>query len=158
VILAGAMMIGSGCGMVDSVLSMAGHTSWNLVNVLTALAANIGIDLLLIPHWGARGAACGLASAVLINNLLPLAQLCWGLGLHPFGRGTLLAATLAGFCFGVFPLSMAAVLGRGGFSLGVALAVGGVCYGLACWRLRKQLALSSLSVLRRKVRRYAVQP
>ncbi|WP_412540577.1 oligosaccharide flippase family protein [Longispora sp. K20-0274] len=141
VILAGAMMVGSGCGMVDSVLAMAGRTSWNLLNVLAALGVNIGLDLLLIPGHGAVGAACGLAGAVLTNNLVPLAQLGWGLGLHPFGRGTVLAALLAATCFGAVPLGAVALLGRGSLGLAAALGVGGALYGAGCWRLRRPLAL-----------------
>jgi hypothetical protein len=45
-----------------------------------------------------------LASAVLMNNLVPLAQVAWRLRLHPFGRATLAAAALAVACFAVPPL------------------------------------------------------
>ncbi|MFD0518253.1 lipopolysaccharide biosynthesis protein [Paractinoplanes durhamensis] len=49
VVLACAMLVATGCGMVDMVLAMAGRTSWNLANVLVALTVTIGLDLLLIP-------------------------------------------------------------------------------------------------------------
>ena len=49
VVLAVAMLVATGCGMVDMVLAMAGRTSWNLVNVLVALAVTIGLDVLLDP-------------------------------------------------------------------------------------------------------------
>ena len=88
VVLACAMLVATGCGMVDMVLAMAGRTSWNLVNVLIALAVTIGLDVLLIPRYGALGAAVGLACAVVVNNLLPLVQVGRACGLHPFGRGT----------------------------------------------------------------------
>ena len=76
-----AMLVATGCGMVDMVLSMAGRTAWNLVNVLVALASRSALDLLLIPRLGALGAAIGLAAAVVANNLLPLAQV--GPGARP---------------------------------------------------------------------------
>ena len=44
-VLAFAMAIGSGCGMVDMVLAMAGRTSWNLMNVSAALAVQMAIDI-----------------------------------------------------------------------------------------------------------------
>ncbi|WP_018351719.1 polysaccharide biosynthesis C-terminal domain-containing protein [Longispora albida] len=150
VVLAVAMLVASGCGMVDAVLSMAGRTSWNLINVLAALVANVAVDLVLIPRWGASGAACGLAAAVLTNNLLPLAQLKLGLGMHPFGRGTLLAAALSGTCFGILPLVTTTFTGRNMAGLLLAAGLGGAVYGLACWRLRVPLALSELTTLRRK--------
>ncbi|OLB64151.1 MAG: multi antimicrobial extrusion protein MatE, partial [Actinobacteria bacterium 13_2_20CM_2_72_6] len=86
VVLALAMLVGTGCGMVDTVLAMAGRTSWNLANVVLALAVNLGADLALIPRLGALGAALGFAAATLTNNLVPLAQIGTVLGLHPFGR------------------------------------------------------------------------
>ena len=88
VVLACAMLVATGCGMVDMVLAMAGRTSWNLVNVLVALAVTIGLDVLLIPAYGALGAAIGLACAVVVNNLLPLIQVGRTARLHPFGPGT----------------------------------------------------------------------
>ncbi len=80
VVLAAAMLVATGCGMVDIVLSMAGRTAWNLGNVLVALGLTISLDLALIPRLGALGAAIGLAAAVVANNVLPLAQVGLGLG------------------------------------------------------------------------------
>jgi O-antigen/teichoic acid export membrane protein len=103
VVLAAAMMLATACGPVDMMLAMAGRTSWNLLNVGLALAAMVGVDLVLIPRHGALGAAIGLAVAITVNNLLPLAQLWYALRLHPFGQATLGAAALATGCFGVLP-------------------------------------------------------
>jgi O-antigen/teichoic acid export membrane protein len=64
-LLAAAMLVATGCGMVDMVLAMGGRTSWNLGNVALALAVTVGADLLLIPRYGPLGAAFGLAAAVL---------------------------------------------------------------------------------------------
>ncbi|HCT81380.1 MAG TPA: multi antimicrobial extrusion protein MatE [Micromonosporaceae bacterium] len=102
-VLAVAMLIATGCGMVDIVLSMAGRTTWNLMNVLIALTTMVAIDLYLIPRLGALGAAIGLAAAVTVNNLLPLAQLGWSMRLHPFGPATRTAMLLAMLSFGVVP-------------------------------------------------------
>ncbi|GIE79248.1 polysaccharide biosynthesis protein [Actinoplanes philippinensis] len=109
-VLAATMLVATGCGMVDMVLAMAGRTSANLANVLIALAVTVGLDVLLIPCWGAIGAAAGLAGAMLVNNLLPLAQVYRGTRLHPFGAGTLGAAALAIGCFGFVVLVPAAVV------------------------------------------------
>ncbi|MEU8655697.1 lipopolysaccharide biosynthesis protein [Actinoplanes philippinensis] len=109
-VLAATMLVATGCGMVDMVLAMAGRTSANLANVLIALAVTVCLDVLLIPRWGAIGAAAGLAGAMLVNNLLPLAQVYRGTRLHPFGAGTLGAAALAIGCFGFVVLVPAAVV------------------------------------------------
>ncbi|WP_213452823.1 lipopolysaccharide biosynthesis protein [Rhizomonospora bruguierae] len=137
-VLGVAVLVASGCGMVDMVLSMGGRTLWNLGNVALALAVMVALDLALIPPLGALGAAIGLAAAILVNNLLPLAQVYRALRVHPFGAGTLAAAGLAVACFGVPPL----VLGRGGAALVATLAAGGAAYLLGALRLRRVLALS----------------
>lgn len=132
VVLAAAMLVATGCGMVDMVLAMAGRTSQNLTNVLIALAVTIGLDVLLIPRFGALGAAAGLACAMVVNNLLPLAQVFRHAGLHPFGRGTLYAAGLALACFGVPPLLVGPV---------PAAVTGALGYAAGVWLLRSPLAL-----------------
>jgi O-antigen/teichoic acid export membrane protein len=143
VVLACAMLVATGCGMVDMVLAMAGRTSWNLANVLVALVLTIGLDLLLIPRLGAMGAALGLAGAMLANNLLPLLQVARHARLHPFGAGTLTAAALSVVCFGVLPRLVTALLGAGpaGLSLALAIAVPTFCFG--AWLLRERLALNA---------------
>jgi O-antigen/teichoic acid export membrane protein len=143
VVLACAMLVATGCGMVDMVLAMAGRTSWNLVNVLIALAVTIGLDVLLIPRYGALGAAIGLACAMVANNLLPLVQVGRVARLHPFGLGTLAAVGLSAACFGVIPGLVTAVAGAGpaGLALGVAAAL--PAYAAGVWLLRGPLALDA---------------
>jgi len=136
VILASAMLVATGCGMVDMVLAMAGRTSWNLVNVLIALAVTIGLDVLLIPRFGALGAAIGLACAMVANNVLPLIQVGRAVGLHPFGRGTRAAALLSLACFGALPLLAGPIAGP-------ALAVPAFLVGV--WLLRGPLALEAFT-------------
>ncbi|WP_246277907.1 lipopolysaccharide biosynthesis protein [Phytohabitans rumicis] len=139
VVLASAMLVATGCGMVDVVLSMAGRTRWNLANVLAALAAMVLVDLALIPRYGALGAAIGLAVAVLLNNIVPLIQVGRAVGLHPFGPGTVAAAALAFTCFGVLPQLLVPAAGP------VAAAV--LCaaaYAFGAYRLRRTLALVGL--------------
>ena len=140
VILAAAMLVATGCGMVDMVLAMAGRTSWNLVNVLIALGVTIGLDVLLIPRFGALGAAIGLACAMVANNVLPLIQVGRAVGLHPFGRGTRAAALLSLACFGALPL-------LAGLVAGIAMAVPAFLAGV--WLLREPLALDAFTSTRR---------
>lgn len=142
-VLAGAMLVATGCGMVDMVLAMAGRTSWNLANVLVALTVTIGLDLLLIPRLGALGAAVGLACAVVANNLLPLIQVGRSAGLHPFGRGTRAAALLSVGCFGVLPHLVTAQAGTGAAGLTLALLIAVPAFAAGAWLLRKNLALDA---------------
>lgn len=151
-VLACAMLVATGCGMVDMVLAMAGRTSWNLINVLLALAVTIGLDVLLIPRHGALGAAIGLACAMVVNNLLPLIQIGRVARLHPFGAGTCAAGLLSVACFGVLPRIVTAVAGTGaaGLTLALALAVPAFCLG--AWLLRSHLALHAFTRTRRTTR------
>jgi O-antigen/teichoic acid export membrane protein len=142
VVLALAMLVGTGCGMVDTVLAMAGRTSWNLANVVLALAVNLGVDLALIPRLGALGAALGFAAATLTNNLVPLAQVATVLGLHPFGRPMAAAVVTATLCFGAVPLAVAAVAGATRSGALVAAALGAAGYAAALPRLRHVLYLN----------------
>jgi O-antigen/teichoic acid export membrane protein len=144
-VLAGAMLVATGCGMVDMVLAMAGRTSWNLVNVLIALGVTIGLDVVLIPRLGALGAAIGLACAVVVNNLLPLVQVGRAAGLHPFGAGTVAAAALATACFGVLPRLVALAAGTGAAGMAVAMLVCVPAYAAGVWLLRDRLSLHSFT-------------
>ena len=138
VVLAAAMLVATGCGTVDTVLAMAGRTSWNLANVLLALTVNVTVDLALIPHLGPLGAAVGLAAATLTNNLVPLAQIATALRLHPFGRTTFAAALTALGCFGAVPV---AVMGTTLPAALVAIVLGGSGYAVA---LRRVLRLDAI--------------
>jgi len=144
VVLAAAMLLATACGMVDTLLAMAGRTSWNLLNVGVALAAMVAVDLVLIPRLGALGAAIGLATAVTVNNLLPLAQVGYALRLHPFGAGTLTAAGLATGCFGILPALARTVAGTGPVAVAGTLAIAAAAYLAAARRLRHRLALPPL--------------
>ena len=111
-VLAASMLVATACGMVDVMLTMAGRTRWSLANVGTALVVNVGLNLLLIPRFGITGAAIAWAVAILVTNVVPLAQVWHAYGLHPFDRGLLTACALAAGCFGLLPV--AALLASGG--------------------------------------------
>ena len=135
-VLAGAMLVATACGMVDMVLAMGGRTWWNLANVGLALTVMLVVDAVLVPSRGAVGAAIGLASAVLANNLVPLAQVSRGLGLHPFGRATLAAMALSTGCYAVPPLLLRTSAHAGLPAHLAATTAGTAAYLLGAARLR----------------------
>jgi O-antigen/teichoic acid export membrane protein len=152
-LLSTVMLFATGCGMVDMVLNMAGRTSWNLYNVVLSLGVQIGVDLWLIPGHGILGAAIGWAAGIVLANLVPLVQIGLSAGLHPFGRTTLVTATMTLGCFGAVPAVAIALLGEGWWSLVVSLVVGGGAYAVALWRFRHTLHLTELAHVRRRRRR-----
>lgn len=143
VILTLIMLVATGCGTVDTVLNMSGRTMWNLGNVTLALAVNVTVDLLLIPTMGIEGAAIGWAAAILVNNLLPLAQVVATLRLHPLGAGSATAMVLALGCFGILPGATLLLGGQLPWLLGALLA-GAALYAFGCWRFRHVLDLDAL--------------
>ncbi|THV28634.1 polysaccharide biosynthesis C-terminal domain-containing protein [Glycomyces paridis] len=135
-ILVPAMMFSSACGVVDSMLSMAGKTSWQLIDVLISLVVNVGLNLALIPTMGVVGAAIAWSAAVLVNNLVPLAQLWRTYGLHPFGALTRRALLAAGLGFGAVPLAAAPL---GPLWTSAALAAAGLAWAVALLRYRRSI-------------------
>ena len=104
-ILAISTMIGSAAGPVDMLLLMAGKSTWSLWNTGITLTVNIVLNLILIPRYGIVGAAVSWSISRLVANALPLAQVASYLRLHPFGKGTLLAATGASAIYGTLGLA-----------------------------------------------------
>ncbi|MCX6465547.1 MAG: oligosaccharide flippase family protein [Pseudonocardiales bacterium] len=149
VLMAVVMLLATGCGMVDTVLNMAGRTLWTFYNAVAALGVNVVLNLLLIPGWGIVGAAVAWAAAIAVGNLVPLAQLYVSLRLHPFGRGTLVAAGLALLCFAV-PALTCRSLGAGPGPLVAVMVAACLAYAAAAWRLRRVLALDGLLRSRRR--------
>ena len=140
-LLAASMLVATGCGMVDIVLTMAGRTAWNLANVVLAFGVNLGLDLWLVPRHGIWGAAIGWAAAILCANLVPLAQVHGFLRLDPFGRATLTAMGLAVLCFAVVPVLVRATSGVGPGAAVAGAVVAGPAYLAVAWRLRGLLRL-----------------
>lgn len=148
-ILSAVMLLAVACGMVSMVLEMAGRTVATLAQTLLALAANVVLNLLLIPRWGLVGAAVAWAVAIALNNLIPFAQLHRAYRMQPLGPGTLVAMVAAASCFGLLPGAVAALAGPHPAALGTAIVVGAAGYLAVLWRTRHVLQLNLLGSLRR---------
>jgi O-antigen/teichoic acid export membrane protein len=156
VVLSATMLLATAIGPVDVVLLMGGRSSWNLVNTLVALAANVALNLLLTPRLGLTGATIAFAASILLNNLIPLVQVWWFLHLHPFGPGTWVAGALAALCFGAVGLAVRALLGPTVTGLAVFAVTGCALYAALLWRFRDLLEVEALrGVLRRRRARAA---
>lgn len=152
-LLCAVMLVATACGMVDMVLNMAGRSLWNLFNVLVAFGVNLGLDLWLIPRWGFMGAAVGWAAAIAVANLLPLAQVIRQPGIHPFGRGTVMAMVAATLIFGALPWGVRAVAGTGAVPALAALAAAVLMYVVALAMGRRYWHLTLfVAALRRRTR------
>jgi O-antigen/teichoic acid export membrane protein len=144
VILGLTMLLATGCGQVDMVLVTTGRSSWSLVNGLLAVVVNVGLDVLLIPRYGITGAAAGWSAAILLTNLMPLAQLAATKGLHPFGSGTFITAGLSVLSFGVLPWAIRGLAGHGALPSLAAIACGCAVMAGGMWRFRTDLNLAAM--------------
>jgi O-antigen/teichoic acid export membrane protein len=155
IILGLTMLVATACGQVDMVLITTGRSSWSLANGLTALVVNVGLDLLLIPRYGITGAAIGWAAAIIVTNLTPLVQLAISKRLHPFGRGSLIAAGLAAASFAAIPLAARAALGAGAAASAGAVLAGCVVQAAGLWWFRDSLRLAALPGMSRLGRAFS---
>jgi O-antigen/teichoic acid export membrane protein len=144
VILSATMLVATTVGPVDVVLLMGGRSSWNLLNTIVSLGANLTLNFVLTPRYGLAGAALAFAVGILLNNLLPLAQVWWFLGLHPFGRGVWVAAALSAVSFGAVGLAVRALLGPTVPGLVVYVLASCALYAALLWRFRERLEVPAL--------------
>jgi O-antigen/teichoic acid export membrane protein len=147
-----AMLVATGCGMVDMVLNMAGRTSWTMANTLVALVVMVGLDLWLIPSLGILGAAIGWSVSRVLANVVPLALVGLVVRVHPFGRPLTTAALLALGCFAVTPVLARWLFGATWAGLLVSCGLAGACYLVGLVRLRGPLELAALAGLGRRGR------
>ncbi len=142
-ILCLAQLFNLGTGNVTIVLLMAGKSSWNLINSAAALAANIAINIYLIPRMGITGAAIAWAASIVINNLAAVIEVNYLMRIRPFGRGYWVVAISSTICFGVTGLIIRQIVGANltGFLLFVVL--GTVPYVAVLWQMRGMLRFSA---------------
>jgi O-antigen/teichoic acid export membrane protein len=157
VILGLTMLVATACGQVDMVLITTGRSSWSLANGLTAVFVNVGLDLLLIPRYGITGAAVGWAVAIIITNLVPLAQLAVSKRLNPFGSGTFIAIGLSVVSFAAIPLAFRAAFGPGAVASLSAVGAGCLVQAAGLWRFRDSLRLKALPGASRLTKLFAIK-
>lgn len=150
VILSLTMLLATACGPVDSVLLMAGRSWLSLRNSVVALAVNVGLNLVLIPLDGIRGAATAWSVAIVVRNVLPLVQVRAHLGLWPLTRASGYVGLGAVGTFGTASLLVALT----GWPLAVEVAlvvVAAIAYVAGIWTWRDALGLGAFrSALRRR--------
>jgi O-antigen/teichoic acid export membrane protein len=93
-------MVNAATGSLGYMLVMTGHQKWSFMNAITSVTLNIVFGALLIPYYGAMGAALGTMIALIlvgtmryiqVRLLLKLNPYAWDV-LKPFGAGILGAA------------------------------------------------------------------
>lgn len=125
-VLTAAMMLSTGLGTVESLLNMAGRARSLVFYNLGGLALMIGLDVLLIPRYGAFGAAIGWAATIAFKNVVPAVETYRQLGVHPFSTSWLSSALVALVGAAGFPL-LGESIGR------LPGLIAGIAIGAALW-------------------------
>jgi O-antigen/teichoic acid export membrane protein len=149
-VLAVAMLVNVGVGLVQTVLLMSGNSRGHLLATVAGLTLNLVAALVLIPGHGALGAAIAWSLGIVGENVLAAVFARRALG-EPLFSAVLLRATAAvGTATGLAALIGVLAAGRGLAGLAIALGVLVVgCLGL----LLDQRVRTGLTGLLRSVRR-----
>ena len=80
VILALGQMVSAAAGPCGVVLNMSGRVGLSLIDNVGVLALNLALNVALIPKWGIIGAAIAWSAALIVGNLVKVAQVRYILG------------------------------------------------------------------------------
>ncbi|MEV4636835.1 polysaccharide biosynthesis C-terminal domain-containing protein [Actinoplanes sp. NPDC049548] len=122
-VLAAAMLVNVGVGLVQTVLLMSGNSRGHLLATVAGLTLNVLACLVLIPAYGALGAAVAWSLGIVCENVLAAVLARRVLGSPLFGRTLAVAATAALTATGVAAAIGIGAGGRGPAGLVVALGV-----------------------------------
>lgn len=117
VLLFAAQLLYVGVGPAGEVLQMSGFQDIVLLDTVTMLGANVVLNLLLVPRYGAIGAAVATAVSISGVQLAELYQTKRYVGIQPLGRRYLRIVVIGG-------LFAAAVYGVSLLSLSLAPRIG----------------------------------
>ncbi len=105
VILGAAFVMDCATAPLVQLLTMSGRPALNFANTAVAVAANVGLNLVLIPHLGLVGAAVSWAAAIGCLAVARVIEVRVLFRANPFGSGVvalcagLVASALAGLAF-----------------------------------------------------------
>ncbi|AZQ36757.1 polysaccharide biosynthesis protein [Streptomyces cyaneochromogenes] len=151
VVLCAASAINVGVGNAQTVLLMAGRSSWHLVVTGAAFAVQLAVGILTVPRWGVLGAALSWGAAIVVENLVSAALVRRHPGFTIVDRGYLTAA-VAGLCLtGALVLPVRLLAGDTAVGLAAGIALGLCAFSISLSRFRAALGLSELvGVLRER--------
>lgn len=150
VVLCAASAANVSVGNAQTVILMAGRSSWNLAVAGAAFAVQIGAGLLLVPRYGVVGAAVAWGLALVVDNGASAFLVRHRLGFRTMDRGYAAAAGLGLLSVGVTAVPSRLLLGDSlpGTVLGISLGIAVFSSGL--WRYRVPLGVREFSGALRK--------
>ncbi|GAB3122201.1 lipopolysaccharide biosynthesis protein [Glaciibacter psychrotolerans] len=158
VILAGAMMVSSSAGMLQSILLQGGRSSWQMYNKAVAFTISVGGNLLLVPVLGLFGAAITWAAGILVETAIASWQVHRRMGVHLQPGKLGLAMLLPLVVFGGGGLTIRLVFGSTFSALILGVLILGIIYLALLWLLRERLGIISIWREIPVLRRFAAKP
>jgi hypothetical protein len=138
------MLTATAKGPVDVLLLMAGRSGTSFGNAAAALAVDLALCAVLIPHYGVLGAAGAWAAANLLRNTLAVTQTRRQLGLTTRSKLQLKVGAVAVLCFAAVPF-IAGQLGGSTQWRVVGTVIGAMGYLVLIWHLRHELGLEAFA-------------
>lgn len=128
-VLAAGMIVSAATIMSQSIILMAGRSTWQLRNKSIALAVVVAGNLILVPHWGIIGAATAWASGICVDAFLVTRQTATLLGPRKRAKAILLPLVSVGGGIAAIGLGVRLLAGAAPIHLGLHLAA--VCLAYA---------------------------
>lgn len=143
-LMAAALLLSVSAGPADTVLLMAGHSTWSLGISLTALALDVVLCFLLVPEWGIGGAALAWAIAVGTRAVLGFVLAGHVLGVRSVGTPLLVVAGASVLAVAVPVIAVGALVDLGAVDLLLLAPPCAAVYAGLLWVGRGPLALDAL--------------
>jgi O-antigen/teichoic acid export membrane protein len=141
-VLCVACAVNVGVGNAQTVILMAGRSSWNLGVAAAAFVVQVASGVVLVPRYGVLGAAVSWALAIVVDNVVSALLVRYRLGFATVDRGYLAAAALGLVSVAAVAVPVRLVEGDTltGTILGTGLGV--TVFLLGLWRYRVALGVS----------------
>ncbi|HET9885946.1 MAG TPA: oligosaccharide flippase family protein [bacterium] len=143
-------LVNAAAGTVSVVLQYSGNERKELFNGLLVIGASVGLNTLLIPRFGATGAAYSSFLALALVNVLRMLQVWKILEFKPYDKKTLwvLGAGCAGFLLGWGLRAIAWSIGWTSCGVGVMAATAGMAAGWVVYFLLAGVSAEEAKLLR----------
>ncbi len=124
IFLAIGQFVNAAVGPNGLMLSMSGHQKWEVFNGVAVALLNIGVNMVLIPRYGATGAALGGALALVAVNLAKTLEVWYVMKMLPY-NGKFFKPMTGGVVGAVGLLILKRLLGEGALYAALGAAVSG---------------------------------
>jgi O-antigen/teichoic acid export membrane protein len=149
-VLCAASMINVAVGNAQTVLLMAGRSSWHLAVTAAAFTVQLTVGVFAVPAWGVLGAAVSWGAAIVVENLAAAVLVRFRLGFPSVDGGYVRALAVA-LAVSVVLAGARALHGDNSSGLAVGMVFGLCVFGISLWRYRTPLRVGELvGVLRRR--------